>query len=193
LTDIREKEMSKERLVIKKDCPTTELSIIRLLEIAEGAADDLKSLSPCQTYGNSVSRKMEKYPAYRNPLKSGQGKNIDEFFLVLRKYAKGDESGGHLLNPFDKATRFSVFPGQLLLKTITVLANYRKTNKNSGLKGGGQMMLGDIEKHFQEYGIDYYLSDDARPKIIETLKNMGLLSGSPDAGSNIAVTSPYHL
>jgi len=196
LTDIREKEMSKERLVIKENGSSKDLSISQLLNIAKGAADDLKSLSPCQTYGDSVSRNTEKYSAYRDPLKSGQGKNIDEFFRVLIKDVKGDESGGNLLNPFfegNKKTGFSVFPGQLLMKTITVLTNHRKINKKGGLKGGGQMILGDIEKHFQEYGIDFSLAADARPYFIETLKNMGLLFGSPDAGSNVAVKSPYYL
>ena len=69
----------------------------------------------------------------------------------------------------------------------------RKTNKNNGLKGGGQMVLGDIEKHFQEYGIDFGLAADARPYLIESLINMGLLSGSPDAGSNVTVKSPYKI
>ena len=112
------------------------------------------------------------------------------------KDVKGDESGGKHLNPFfegNKKTGFSVFPGQLLMKTITVLTNHRNTHEKYGLKGGGQMILGNIEKHFQEYGIDFGLAADARPYFIETLKNMGLLFGSPDAGSNVAVRSPYHL
>ena len=54
LTDIREKEMSKERLVIKENGSSKDLSISKLLNIAKGAADDLKSLSPCQAYGESV-------------------------------------------------------------------------------------------------------------------------------------------
>ena len=195
LTDIREKEMSKEKLVIQEKNPSKDLSIIKLLDIASGAADDLKRLSQSQTYGDVVSRKTEKYSAYRDPLKSGQGKNIDEFFRVLTKDVKGDESGGNLLNPYfegNKKTGFSVFPGQLLMKTITVLTNHRKTNEGS-IKGGGQMMLGDIETHFQEYGIDFGLAADARPYFIETLINMGLLSGSPDAGSNVTVKSPYKI
>jgi hypothetical protein len=113
----------------------------------------------------------------------------------MTKDVKGDESGGNLLNPFfegNKKTGFSVFPGQLLMKTITVLTNHRKTNEGR-IKGGGQMMLGDIETHFQEYGIDFGLAAGARPNFIEILINMGLLSGSPDAGSSVSVKSPYHL
>lgn len=196
LVDIRGKEMSKESLVIKENGSSKDLSINQLLNIAKEAADDLKSFFPYQTYGDSVSRRTEKYSAYRDPLKSGQGKNIDEFFRVLIKDVSGDESGGNLLNPFfegNKKTGFSVFPGQLLMKTITVLAYYKKTNEKGDFKGGGQMVLGDIEKHFQEYGIDFGLAAEARPHFIESLKNMGLLSGSPDAGSNVTVKSPYRI
>ena len=51
--------------------------------------------------------------------------------------------------------------------------------------------LEDIEKHFEKYGIDFGKANDARPTLINQLKAMGLLSGSPDAGGSVAVICPY--
>jgi hypothetical protein len=48
-----------------------------------------------------------------------------------------------------------------------------------------------VEDHFGQYGIDFTMAVDARPLLMKELQAMGLLSGSPDAGSSVAVTCPY--
>ena len=101
------------------------IGVEELLEIARNSSEEFQAAF---THGLDVrrflTRKGELYPAWRNPLKKGQGKNIDEFLRVMYRDEIGDESGGYLLIPEGKgATRgFRVFPGQLLIKTITYLA-----------------------------------------------------------------------
>ena len=105
---------------------------------------------------------------------------------------EGDEAGGYLLTPEGrgKSRGFRVFPGQLLLKTVTFFANnYKKTNQSSG--GTGKLVLQDVENRFAQYGVDFSRAADARPLIMQDLQAMGLLTGSPDAGSSVAVAPPY--
>ena len=93
-----------------------------------------------------LTRKGELYPAWRNPLKKGQGKNIDEFLRVMCRDEIGDESGGYLLIPEGKgaARGFRVFPGQLPIKTITYLAAQDK-HLDSMRGGGGRLVLGMLK------------------------------------------------
>jgi hypothetical protein len=143
------------------------------------------------TIGTFLTREGQHFLAWRNPRGGGPGKNIDEFFRVLYRAETGDEAGGHLLSSEGKGgTRgFRVFPGQLLLKTITFLAAQRK---GLGQKSGsGMLVLQDVEDHFSQYGIDFSNAADARPLLMNELQAMGLLRGSPDAGSSVAVANPY--
>jgi hypothetical protein len=174
------------------------LTVEQLLQIAREAAGDMKSSPWFQKEGvdgnfqDFLTRKAEQHAAWRNPLQKGQGKNIDEFFRVLYRDNLGDEVGGYLLLPEgrERARGFRVFPGQLLLKAIVFLSAHDKRN-NSPTKGEGMLVLEDVEKHFQQYGIDFSFAADARPLLLRELQAMGLLTGSPDAGSSVAVASPY--
>jgi hypothetical protein len=53
------------------------------------------------------------------------------------------------------------------------------------------LVLQDVEDHFSQYGIDFSTAADARPLLMNELQAMGLLRGSPDAGSSVAVANPY--
>jgi len=169
------------------------IGVEELLEIARNSSEEFQAAF---THGLDVrrflTRKGELYPAWRNPLKKGQGKNIDEFLRVMYRDEIGDESGGYLLIPEGKgATRgFRVFPGQLLIKTITYLAAQDK-HLDSMRGGGGKLVLGDVESHFHQYGVDFSNAVDARLMLMEEMKALGLLTGSPDAGSSVAVSCPY--
>jgi len=136
------------------------------------------------SFNSLISREAEKYPAWCDPLEKGQGKNIREFCHVLRKSYIGDEAGGHLL--LQEGARssiwFKVFPGKMLLKTITLLAD--KSNE-------GRLVLKDIEDHFSQYGISFSTTEGARKPLINELEVLGLLSGSPDAGSSVEVRSAF--
>lgn len=139
-----------------------------------------------------LTRESERFPAWRDPLNNGQGKNIDEFFRVMYRDEQGDEQGGFLLNSEGRGRGrgFRVFPGQMLLKTVAFLSAHEK--KDSGLvKGGGRLVLEDLENHFRQYGIDFDHAADARPRLIGELQAMGLLMGSPDAGSSVAIANPF--
>jgi hypothetical protein len=122
----------------------------------------------------------------------GQGKNIDEFFRVLYRAELGDEEGGYLLAPEGRGAKrgFRVFPGQLLLKTATYMAAQDKWSCQPR-GGAGKLVLQDVEELFGQYGIDFSTAADARPLLMNELQAMGLLTGSPDAGSSVAVACPY--
>lgn len=141
--------------------------------------------------GSFLARCSEQYSLYRNPLGNGQGKNIREFLRVLQKGDSGDAAGGYLLVGQGKKNQrsYRVFPGQVLLQTITFLA--ARAKQTGEVSGGGQLVLRDIEDHFKAYGVDFAVSADARPLLMEQLQVLGLLSGSPDAGSSVAVTCPF--
>ena len=176
------------------------LTIHQLLVNAKKSANQIKSTERFETVSNGrdisiaafLTREGEQFSGWRKPLMCGQGKNIDEFFRVLYKAEIGDEAGGYLLHRDNRRSRkkFRVFPGQLLLKTITFLAA-RNKRTNGGSGGAGKLVLQDVEDHFAYYGIEFGKSADARPLLIQELQAMGLLSGSPDAGSSVSVDDPY--
>ena len=188
---------NKENLKIQDQPPSgVGLSISELLDLAKKAAPELKKSDhyleeEVNNYKDLLSRKAEKFSSWLRPRSLGVGANIQEFFNVLYHDTNADQLGGHLLE-IDRIggsiNGFRVFPGQLLLKTVTILAG-RKKHKIHG--GGGALVLEDVEKHFSKYGIDFGKAKEARPALIELLKSMGLLSGSPDAGASVAVICPY--
>lgn len=147
-----------------------------------------------ERYGISASqlavRYGESYKAWTNPFKFGQGKNFDEFLLVLQRKTPNDPDDGYLLTPTGlRSKAMVVFPGPMLLKTMVLLAGRQMAA--SGEKG--KLVLADIENHFCEYGIEFGASAGARPKLINELSELGLLKGSPDAGESAEVTPPYSL
>jgi hypothetical protein len=172
---------------------------IPLAELLQVAASVRGNFRECPEWGGAPSvrvflrRHCETYRAWRDPINKGQGKNIDEFLRVLYRAERGDEAGGHLLLRQGRGanTGFRVFPGQLLLQTIAALAANAKRNCDDTVAGGGKLVLEDIEEHFAQYGIDFSLAADARPLLMQELQALGLLSGSPDAGSSVAVSCPF--
>ena len=103
------------------------LSIEQLLTLARDGSGDIRGMERFKQVAEGLevetflTREGEQFPAWRNPLMRGQGKNIDEFFRVLYRAELGDEAGGYLLVPEGRGAKrgFRVFPGQLLLKTVT--------------------------------------------------------------------------
>ena len=169
-----------------------------LLLLARDASSDIKNSewfkdvaegSDIRTF---LMREGECFSAWRSPFKSGQGKNIDEFFRVLYRAELGDEEGGYLLTPEGRGPKrgFRVFPGQQLLKMATYLADQEK-NSDQQPGGAGKLVIEDVENLFSQYGIDFSTAADARPLLMKELQTMGLLSGSPDAGNSAAVSCPY--
>lgn len=172
------------------------ISIEDLLLLARESSQDIRDMERFKAIAAGcnvrtfLTREGELFSAWRNPRKSGQGKNIDEFFRVLYQSEIGDESGGYLVKSSGQGIKrgFIVFPGQLLLKTMAYLSARRKWSSQSE---GGMLVLQDVEDHFAAYGIDFSNAADARPKLMDQLQSMGLLRGSPDAGSSVAVEIPY--
>jgi hypothetical protein len=173
------------------------LGIEQLLLLARESSSQIKGLDRYKEIADGLSvrtflaREGEQFSAWRNPRKSGVGKNIDEFFRVLYQSEAGDESGGYLLTSIGQGAKrgFVVFPGQLLLKAMAYLSARDKSMSYGG--GAGILVLQDVEDHFASYGIDFSNAADARPLLMEKLQSMGLLRGSPDAGSSVAVEIPY--
>lgn len=173
--------------------------VIRLSELLSIAANSAASLRADPAFGSAPSvaaflgRAAERFHGWRDPRNKGQGKNIDEFLRVLYRAERGDEAGGHLLVREGRGdgTGFRVFPGQLLLQVVAFLAARAKQTSGRHPAGGGRLVLQDIEDHFGVYGVDFALAADARPLLIAELQGLGLLNGSPDAGSSVGVTCPY--
>lgn len=176
------------------------ISIEELLDAARKSSGQIREMPYFkQVADNSVDfdvhsfliREGGKFSAWKKPRNSGQGKNIDEFFRVLYQSEIGDESGGYLITPIGQGSKrgFMVFPGQMLLKTMAYLAAKDKTSNNGNVRG--MLVLQDVEDHFAKYGVDFSTAADARPKLMKKLQSMGLLRGSPDAGSSVAVEIPY--
>ena len=174
------------------------IALEELLELAKDASDEIRSsarfkdISADLSVQTFLTREGEQFSAWRDPLMKGQSKNIDEFFRVLYRAEVGDEEGGYLLAPEGRGPKrgFRVFPGQLLLKTVTYLAAQNKwSSQTQG--GGGKLVLQDVEELFAQYGVDFSTAADARPLLMRELQAMGLLTGSPDAGSSVAVACPY--
>jgi hypothetical protein len=194
LEKVRPIEINDKKLRIYEAGGNT-ISIEHLLVIVREASSDLRALWRFREVADRLdirrflTREGELFSAWRDPLLKGQGKNIDEFLRVLYRAALGDEAGGYLLIPEGRgASRgFRVFPGQLLLKTVT----YLSAQDLRTFRGGGKLVLEDIENHFQQYGIDFSSAADARPLFMQELQVIGLLTGSPDAGSSVAVACPY--
>lgn len=197
LETLRPKELAGRKLVYQCSASVKDrVSIDRLLSVAAAAQADLQS-EP--VYANAPSPAVflertcaQRFSAWRDPLNKGQGANIDEFFRVLYRADQGDDLGGYLLHREGRGETkgFRVFPGSLLLQTVCFLASRDKRRK-SLVPGGGRLVLQDVEDHFSAYGIDFSIAADARPLIIGSLQDLGLLHGSPDAGSSVAVSCPF--
>ena len=135
-----------------------------------------------------LTRYCERFSAWSMPVKAtgGPAKGYCEYLLVLRKMEKGDEDGGYLVIPSKrKNAGYKIFPGNLMLKLVTFLAERANRNK--------RLVFADVENHFKKYGLDFGEKGEIRPKLIESLQDMGLLKGSPDAGDSVAVSNPYPL
>jgi len=189
---LRPSEFSERNTLVTTDNGGNRIKLSDLLLIARRASGALKAEPKCQEAGSvatCVARYSEQFAAWRDPLTSGQGKNIDEFLRVLYRAERGDEAGGHLLVRSGRgdATGFRVFPGQMLLQLLAMLAARAK----QGGAGAGRLVLKDIEDHLEEYGINFSLAAEARPFLMAELQSLGLLAGSPDAGSSVAVTPPF--
>ena len=164
-------------LVLSKDVSRQIRQSRQFAEIARG--------QPTSVY---LTRLAESWPNWRQPLRRGHGKNIDEFLRVMRKAPVGDQEGGYLVEPIGSGTRrgFLVFPGQLLLKTVTLLAAEDRRRSVQGL-----LVLQDVETHFSTYGVEFSSAAAVRLDLMEHLQAMGLLVGSPDAGAQVAVGRPF--
>lgn len=140
-------------------------------------------------------RICEKFPAWTSPRKKGQGKNLDEFLRVLARSNEGDGDNGYLVTPIrrgNRAMNYSIFPGPMLVKTITFLAAQKKKRQElKAEKNNDRLVLSDVENHFREYGIEFGMTAGARPKLISELQGLGLLVGSPDAGDSVSVKNPF--
>lgn len=189
--DITSKELS------VTDGSADQVGVEKLLILAREASNDIRELerfqkvAPGSSIGAFLTREGEQFPAWRNPLKYGQGKNIDEFFRVLLKGKTEDADGGYMLSLVRRGPKrsFLVFPGQLLLKTIVYLAArsvQRQRNEH-------RLMLQHVEEHFERYGIDFSSAAEAREYLMKELQTLGLLTGSPDAGASVAIANPYPL
>jgi hypothetical protein len=156
-------EFSERNTVVTTNSSGDHIKLSELLLVARRASETLKAEPRCQEAGSvatCIARYSEQFAAWRDPLTSGQGKNINEFLRVLYRAERGDEAGGHLLVRSGRSdtTGFRVFPGQMLLQLLAMLAARAKQDG----AGTGRLVLKDIEDHFEEYGINFSMAAEAR-------------------------------
>ena len=130
-----------------------------------------------------LTRKAERYPAWRSPRTRGQGKNIDEFIRVVYRLEEDESDSGLLIRCPGTTTK--IVPGHRLLQLFTFLAARSKLRMRG--RARGKLVLRDIEQHLYNYGIDFRSSSFGRPLLLEKLMEGGLLVGSPDAGESAEV------
>jgi len=165
----------------------TELGIIQLITKADNIAGALKKDldSNNLTLRAALTRHCERYSGWEMKKNCQPLKGYCEFLRVLRRMDKGDEDGGYLVIPNKQAhTGYRIFPGNLMLKLITYFANCKKLATK-------QLTLADVERHFNDYGLDFGENEEIRRMLIRSLQEMGLLTGSPDAGDGVSVSNPY--
>ena len=155
------------------------ITLDKLLVLAYNS--DWSTVVDGRTLHQWLTRKAEKYPAWRSPRTRGQGKNIDELIRVLYRSADDDSGSGLLIRCPGTTTK--IVPGHRLLQLFAFLAARAKSRR----KEGGKLVLRDIERHLYDYGIDFRSSSFGRPLLIEKLMEGGFLLGSPDAGESAEV------
>jgi len=157
------------------------ITISDLLHLAEQSGRELSPESK-KTLRETLIRQAECFEAWNDPLNNGQGKNLNEFLLVLKRNSETDGDQSYMLTQA-KGGAVTVFPGPEMLITIIFLAAEAKG------RGTGKLMLSDIEAHLASYGVNF-ISATARPRLIQKLQEMGLLKGSPDAGDSVEILLP---
>ena len=186
---------TKNKKLTLSDNDSSNVALIQFLSYINRSKSDFSAKVESEGYRsirNLIHRKSEAYSAFYTPTKSGQGENIRRFFQILYKGHTGEYFGGYLLS--GQSGSFSgkakIFPGHGLIKMILFLAlkNKRRENPNINTKN---LVLEDIETHFSKYGIDFTKTAETRNLLMTSLKDMGLLTGSPDAGSSVAVACPF--
>lgn len=135
-----------------------------------------------------VQRTSEGAKAWRDPLAAGTtGNNLDEFLRVLTDDRADSTDNGFLLHRAPTVQRcYRVFPSSRLLSLFAHLAAVESDGAVARL-----VPLSRIERHFEQYGLDFARAGGARSDLIKRLEQLGLLRGSPDAGSAAMVSVEY--
>lgn len=138
----------------------------------------------------ALVRAAESFPAWTDPLNVGQGKNIKEFLLSLRRFQPIEEDNGYLSEAIGRTDppQSIIFPGPTMIRLMLALCYLRKQSNPDGLRG--KLVLADLERHFRTYGLEFSASAGARPRLISELSRLGLLKGSPDAGEYAELVVP---
>lgn len=150
----------------------------------------LVSLASPDAMVTQLRRLCERYPMWRRPTSYGQTKNLDEFLRVLWCLDVEDNDEGFIARRIRGAGEaLLIFPGAGATKLMAFFADRDRIGKN-GEAQRRRLLLEDLEQHFDAYGIDFSSVVGARPRLIDQLSSLGLLRGSPDAGSGAWLNTP---
>jgi hypothetical protein len=138
----------------------------------------------------SLVRCAETFAAWANPLRKGQGKNIDEFLRSLRRFEPAEADTGYLAERAAPGHAI-IFPGPTMIRLLLLLAALEKRKRHLAMRG--KLVLADLELHFRKYGLEFSASAGARPRLISELARLGLLRGSPDAGDFTELLIPVNV
>lgn len=180
LLESKEKRLFENLLTVesagaKRMTVSSLLDLFKSMNVGEGKKDAVS------TFRTLLVREAEKYPAWTNPQRNGQGKNIDEFLRVLQRFRLSHDDTGYLANKIENSvpSLAVIFPGPTMIRLVLMLAHLEKHKQPNAARG--KLVLADLEKHFCSYGLDFTASAGARPRLLEELSRIGLLKGSPDA------------
>jgi hypothetical protein len=152
--------------------------------------ETLASLAAPHDAVTQLRRLCERYPMWRRPTAYGQSKNLDEFLRVLWCLDVEDNDEGFIARRVRGAgNALLIFPGSGATKLMAFLADRGRVSSN-GEAQKRRLLLEDLEAHYDAYGIDFSSVVGARPRLIEQLSSLGLLRGSPDAGSGAWLNTP---
>ncbi len=150
--------------------------------------DDTLESSSKNNWSTVISRWANAYPSYQKPAQSSPksaGTNLLYLLNCARKSAGGDERASHLFET-QKRQRllWRVLPGPLTIQLFVHLATRENSGKNR------QTTIGDLFSHLAVYrlGTD---TEAGRSAILDSLENLGLLRGSPDAGASLPIRDPF--
>jgi hypothetical protein len=171
------------------------LCLIDFLQAIKSARDKYKAfaideykLTDSKDFFQTLSGRLgESYKAW-NDKKKGQQKNLRELMLMFRTSDTKDERGSHIVEASKKSTaEVRIIPGQMTIQVFAFFADNLRRHKQKR----GELVLSDLIKHFKGYGIDYEGEPDGLKILSRQVSDLGLLSGSPDAGKSAKLINPY--
>ena len=185
--------IAEKTLVINNPANDSELSISELLlklkkhreliiDYCKSEYEDLSKENCLQTF---ISRKARKYSSYRKPAANSPKSPSTNMLYMMncsRASAINDWRGSHLFEvKYSPEALWRVKPGPLAIQMFAHLAHSRIS--------GRRLLFSDLLNQMESYGLDTSL-EEGRLDLMDSLSSLGMLDGSPDAGTSLRLKNP---